>query len=176
MKEAMHVNLAQEEALRQYVESGEPAFLFDSEPVFDPAQKRPHKRAPRTRTVAEKVAALEKKIERQEDVIEELKLRLNSGSSQERPDDVVRHMESAFRELDHVIQVHYDVQLDGTWHVVVVHVLDDKGEALLTICDKSIEIQDALRGVEIETLVLHEDEVRDEHLAGAKLVFSRPRR
>ena len=150
--------------------------LFDIDLMFDPAQKYSYKRAPRTQTVAEKVAALEKKIERQEDVIEELKLRLNSGSSQERPDDVVRHMENAFRDLDHVIQVHYDMQLDGTWHVVVVHVLDDKGEALLTVCDKSIEIQDALRGVEIETLVLHEDEVRDEHLAGTRLVFSRPRR
>ena len=122
------------------------------------------------------MSALEKKVERQEDTIEELKLRLNSGSSRERLDDVVQHMETAFRELDHVIQVYYDVQRDGTWRVVVVHVLDDKGEALLTICDKSIEIQDTIRGVEIETLVLHEDEVLDEHLFGAKLLFSRPRR
>ncbi len=118
------------------------------------------------------MSALEKKVERQGDAIEELKLRLNPGSP-ERLDDVVRHMESAFGELDHVVQVHYDVQQDGTWRVVVVHVLEDKGEALLAVCNKSIEIQDALRGVEIETLVLHEDEVLDEHLAGTKPVFSR---
>ena len=118
------------------------------------------------------MSALEKTVERQGDAIEELKLRLNSGSS-ERLDDVVRHMESAFRELDHVVQVRYLILRDGTWRVVVVHVLDDKGEALLTVCDKSIEIQDALRGVEIETLVLHEDEVLDEHLDGTRPVFSR---
>ena len=120
--------------------------------------------------------ALEKKIERQEDAIEELKLRPNSGSSPERLDDVVRHMENAFRELDHVVQVHYDVQRDGTWRVVVVHVLDDRGEALLAVCDKSIEIQDALHGVEIAPPVLHEDEVLDEHLVSTRPVFSRPRR
>ena len=117
------------------------------------------------------MSALEKTVERQGDAIGELKLRLNSGSS-ERLDDVVRHMESAFRELDHVVQVRYLILRDGTWHVVVVHDMEDDGLALDKICEKSIQVENAFR-VDVDPLVLHEDEVLDEHLAGTRPVFSR---
>ena len=123
--------------------------------------------------MSEKMYALEKKMERQERAIKELRIRLNSGSSQEHLDDIVKYMENAFRNLDHVIQVSYDILQDGRWRVVTVHIMDDKGAALQAICEKSIEIQDAFGNVEIDTLVLHEDEVRDEHLSGTNLIFSR---
>ena len=125
--------------------------------------------------MSEKVSALEKKMERQERATNELRLRLDSGSSQERLDDIVKHMENSFGDLDHVIQVSYDILQDGRWRVVAVHVMDDKGWALRTICKKSVEIQNAFDNVEIDTLVLHKDEVRDEHLAGTNLIFSRAR-
>lgn len=117
------------------------------------------------------MSALEKTVERQGDAIEELKLRLHYGSP-ERLDSVVEYMENAFRELDHVIQVRYLILRDGTWHVVVIHAMEDSGLALDTICEKSIQVEDAFH-VDVEPLVLHEDEVLDEHLAGTKLVFSR---
>lgn len=125
--------------------------------------------------MSEKMSALEKKTERQERAIKELRIRLDSGSSQERLDDIVKRMENAFRDLDHVIQVSYDILPDGRWRVVTVHVMDDKGEALHTICEKSVEIEDAFDNVDIITSVLHKDEVLDEHLAGTNLIFSRSR-
>lgn len=141
---------------------------------FDPARKHPRRPAPQIRgSVAEKMSALEKKVERQERAIRELRLRLDSGSSQERLDDIVKRMENAFGDLERVVRVSYDILRDGRWRVVVVHAMDDRGSALMAICDKSLEIQDAFGGVEIVPLVLHEDEVRDEHLAGTSLVFSR---
>lgn len=117
------------------------------------------------------MSALEKTVERQGKAIEELKLRLYSRSP-ERLDSVVEYMENAFKELDHVIQVRYLILRDGTWDVVVIHDMEDDGLALDAICKKSIQIEDALH-VDVEPLVLHEDEVLDEHLAGTKLVFSR---
>ena len=114
---------------------------------------------------------MEKTVERQGDAIEELKIRLHSGSSGHL-DSVVEYMENAFREMDHVIQVRYLILRDGTWHVVVIHAMEDSGLALDTICEKSIQVEDAFH-VDVEPLVLHEDEVLDEHLAGTKLVFSR---
>ena len=125
--------------------------------------------------MSEKMSALEKKTERQERAIKELRIRLDSGSSQERLDYIVKRMENAFRDLDHVIQVSYDILPDGRWRVVTVHVMDDKGEALHTICEKSVEIEDAFDDVDIITSVLHKDEVLDEHLAGTNLIFSRSR-
>ena len=121
--------------------------------------------------VADRMSALEKTVERQGKAIEELKLRLYSRSP-ERLDSVVEYMENAFKELDHVIQVRYLILRDGTWDVVVIHDMEDDGLALDAICKKSIQIEDALH-VDVEPLVLHEDEVLDEHLAGTKLVFSR---
>ena len=125
--------------------------------------------------MSEKMSTLEKKVERQERTIKELRIRLDSGSSQERLDDVVKHMENVFRELEHVIQVSYDILQDGRWYIVAIHVMDDKGKALRTICKKSVEIQNAFGDVKIDTLVLHEDEVRDEHLTGTNLIFSKAR-
>lgn len=140
----------------------------------DPARKRPRRPTLQVREgVAEKVSALEKKVERQERAIRELKLRLDPGSSQERLDDIVQHMENAFGDLERVVRVSYNVLQDGRWRVVVVHAMDDRGSALMEICSKSLEIQDAVGDVDIVPLVLHEDEVRDEHLTGTSLVFSR---
>ncbi len=82
-------------------------------------------------------------------------------------------MKNAFEKLEHVIQVRYAVLQDGTFHVVVIHVLDDMGSALRTVCKKSIENEGAFPDVEIEPLVLHKDEVLDEHLAGTRPVFSK---
>lgn len=124
---------------------------------------------------AKEHAALHGRIKDLEDEVARYRaggLRPDSGSLQERP-DVVRHMETAFGDLERVIRVSYDILQDGTWRVVAVHAMDDKGKALRSICKKSVEIQDAFDGVAIDTLVLHEDEVRDEHLAGTSLVFSR---
>ena len=114
-------------------------------------------------------------MERQERATNELRLRLDSGSSQERLDDIVKHMENSFGDLDHVIQVSYDILQDGRWRVVAVHVMDDKGWALRTICNKSVDIENAFDNVDIVMSVLHKDEVRDEHLAGTNLIFSRAR-
>ena len=125
--------------------------------------------------ISEKMSALEKKMERQERTIKELRIRLDSGSSQERLDDIVKYMENAFGDLDHVIQVSYDILQDGRWRVVAVHVMDDKGWALRTICNKSVDIENAFDNVDIVMSVLHKDEVRDEHLAGTNLIFSRAR-
>jgi len=121
--------------------------------------------------VADRMSALEKTVERQGKAIDELKILLHYGSPG-RLDSVVEYMENAFRELDHVIQVRYLILRDGTWDVVVIHDMEDGGLALDAICKKSIQIEDALH-VDVEPLVLHEDEVLDEHLAGTKLVFSR---
>lgn len=141
---------------------------------LDLSQKHPHRPAPEVReTVAEKMRALEKRVEQQERAIEELKIQFNSGSLQERLDDVVKYMENAFGELEHVVQVSYNILQGGMWRVVAVHTLDDRGEALRTICKKSIEVQNAFGDVEITTLVLHEDEVFDEHLTDTKLIFRR---
>ena len=123
--------------------------------------------------ISEKMSALEKKMERQERAIKELRIRRDSGSSQERLDDIVKYMENAFGDLDHVIQVSYDILQDGRWRVVAVHVMDDKGAALHAICEKSVEVENAFDNVGIITSVLHKDEVRDEHLTGTSLIFSR---
>ena len=79
------------------------------------------------------MSALEKKVESQERTIKELELRLDSGSPHEHL-DVVKRMEDEFEDLDHVIQVSYDILQDGRWRVVAVHVMDDKGAALRAIC------------------------------------------
>ena len=118
------------------------------------------------------MSELEKKVESQERTIKELRLRLDSGSRERL--DVVKRMENEFGDLDRVIQVSYDILQDGRWRVVAVHVMDDKGAALRAICKKSVEIQNAF-DVEIITLVLREDEVRDEHLVDTNLIFSRAR-
>ena len=110
---------------------------------------------------------------RQEQAVEDLQLRLNAGSLQDRLGEIVEGMKNAFEKLERVIQVRYAVLQDGTFHVVVIHVLDDVGSALRTVCKKSIEIEGAFPDVEIEPLVLHKDEVLDEHLAGTKPVFSK---
>lgn len=138
------------------------------------AQERASGRAPRIqKTVAQRVSALEKKVERQERAIKELEIRLGPASSRQPTGDVVRRMESAFKELEYVIRVGCDVLPDGTRRVVIVHVLDESVEAFRTICKKSSEVQNAFENVEIAPLVLHEDEVLDEHFEGTKTVFSR---
>ena len=126
-------------------------------------------------SVAVKVRELEQRIERQESATQELAFRMNAGSSQDHVDEVVAYMENAFKTLDHVVGVHYAVLLDGTWHVVAIHDMEDGGRALRSICKKAVEVQNAFRGVEIAPVVLHVDEVRREHLAGTKAVFKRPR-
>ena len=118
-----------------------------------------------------RVSELEKRMDRQELATEELEFRANSGSSRDHLDEVVAYMKNAFMELEHVVGVHYVVLQDGTWDVVVIHTLDDKGKALETICKKSIEVQNAFHGVAIAPLVLHKDEVHREHLVGTRQVF-----
>lgn len=128
---------------------------------------------PRTREmpIAARVSALEKRVNRQELAIKELESRMNSGSSQDRLDEIIAHMISVFRELEHVIEVRYVVLWDGTWHVVVIHTLDDRSKALETICKKSLEIHNAFPDVTLTPLVLHKNEVRRGHVAGTKSVF-----
>lgn len=142
---------------------------------FDPAplSVKHLEHAPRAHvTVEDRVSELEKRLERQEGATEELALRVNSGSSQRRVNEVVEYMKNEFEKLEGVVQVSYIVLRDGTWDIVVVHDMEDDGLALDKICEKSIQVEDAFH-VDVEPLVLHEDEVLDEHLAGTKPVFSR---
>ena len=120
----------------------------------------------------DRLSGLERRMERQERATEELRFRANSGFSQELIDKVVEYMEGAFGQLEGVEQVRYLILRDGTWHVVVVHGIEDDGLALDAICEKSIQVEDAFH-VDVEPLVLHEEEALEEHLAGTKLVFSR---
>lgn len=129
-------------------------------------------RQTRETPVAARVRELERRVERQESEMRELALRMGAGS-RDRAGEVVARMECAFKALDHVVGVHYAVLQDGTWHVVVVHDMEDGGGALRSICKKAVEIQDAC-GVEIAPVVLHVDEVRG-HLAGTEAIFERPR-
>ena len=175
---------SEHEAIRVTVEKlqtrGDEINLFDfcsfaAARGFDPAPPslKRLEHAPRAHgTVEDRVSELEKRLERQEGATQELALMANSGSSQRRLAEVAEYMKNAFEKLEGVVQVNYLVLRDGTWDVVVVHDMEDDGLALDEICKTSIQVEDAFH-VDVEPLVLHEDEVLDEHLAGTKLIFAR---
>lgn len=117
------------------------------------------------------MAALEKRLDRQERASRELEFRINSGSGQDRLDDIAARMESAFGELGHVVQVHYAVLPGGTWHVIAVHTMNDRVRALNTIVEKAIQVEDAFQNLDVVPVVLHLNEVLPEHLARTKVIF-----
>ena len=120
--------------------------------------------------IAGRVAALEEKMNDQELAIREL--RASHGSKND-PDAVVARMKEEFGKLEHVIQVHYDILGDGTWHIVAVHDLYDGSKALDTICEKSIKIQDEFDDLYVVPIVLHKDQVLPGYTARTKPILTK---
>ena len=94
--------------------------------------------------IASRVAALEERSEEQGRIIE--KLRTNRGLRDD-PAAVVARIKEEFGKLEHVIRINYDILRDGTWHVVVVHDLDDENDALHAVCEKAMSTRRVRRRV-----------------------------
>ena len=124
-------------------------------------------------SVADRISDMEKRLKDQEHSIRELESRINSALPKDHVEHVLEHTEKIFAGLKYIIRAHYVVLQDGNLQVIFIHSLDDRVEALTSICKKVREIMRAFPNTEVTPIILHKDEVRKEHLINTTLIFEK---
>ena len=123
--------------------------------------------------IAGRISAMEKRLEDQESSIKELESKINSVLQKDHVEPVLEHTKKIFAGLEYITQVHYVVLHDRDLHMVFIHSLDDRVEALTSICKNVREIMDVFPDTEVTPTILHKDEVCRDHLIGTTPVFEK---
>ena len=126
-------------------------------------------------STADRISYVEERLKAQESSIKELESRINSALPKDHMESVIRYTKKIFGGSGWIIRAHYVVLHYGVLDVIFVHSLDDRVEALTSICKNVREIMDIFPDVEITPRILHEDEVRPDHLIGTTPIFEKIR-
>ncbi len=115
---------------------------------------------------------MEKRLKNQERYIKELESKINSALRKD-VEPVLEHTKKIFAGPEYVTQAHYAVLHDRALHIIFIHSLDDRVEALTAICRNVREIMDVFPDTEVTPIILHRDEVRQDHLIGTAPIFEK---
>ena len=124
-------------------------------------------------SVADRMSAMEKRLKSQESSIKELEFKINSTLLKDHMERVLEYTKKLFVGSEYVTQAHYVVLHDRALHMIFIHSLDDRVEALTSICKNARKIMNMFPDTEVTPIILHEAEVRHDHLIGTTPIFEK---